>query len=125
MTAPLLPLVYACSGCSNLAQLANRLAVSLDRNHEAEMSCIAGVGGHVAPLVAKACSGRPIMAIDGCPLRCTQACLAQHGITADTTLVLTDLGLRKRQGQDASEADFQQARAALEQHLNLLAQCLQ
>ncbi len=39
-----LPLVYACSGCSNVAQLANDLALRLDRARLAEMSCIAGVG---------------------------------------------------------------------------------
>ena len=55
-----LPLVYACSGCSNVAQLANTLAVRLDRSGVAEMSCIAGVGGHVAALVNKARSGRRI-----------------------------------------------------------------
>ncbi|MBS3959615.1 MAG: hypothetical protein KGZ52_09465, partial [Xanthomonadaceae bacterium] len=37
-----LPLVYSCSGCSSAAQLANRLALMLDRDGEAEMSCIAG-----------------------------------------------------------------------------------
>ncbi|MBF3198252.1 zinc-binding protein, partial [Pseudomonas aeruginosa] len=42
-----LPLVYACSGCSNVAQLANDLALRLDRARLAEMSCIAGVGGDV------------------------------------------------------------------------------
>jgi uncharacterized metal-binding protein len=36
-----LTLVYSCSGCSNAAQLANHLAVRLDRTGVAEMS----VGG--------------------------------------------------------------------------------
>ncbi|WP_317850995.1 MULTISPECIES: putative zinc-binding protein, partial [unclassified Pseudomonas] len=42
-----LPLVYSCSGCSNVAQLANTVALRLDRAGLAEMSCIVGVGGHV------------------------------------------------------------------------------
>lgn len=33
-----LPLVYSCSGCSSAAQMANYLAVSLDRRGLAEMS---------------------------------------------------------------------------------------
>jgi uncharacterized metal-binding protein len=41
------PLVYSCSGCSSSAQMANYLAVQLDRQGLAEMSCIAGVGGNV------------------------------------------------------------------------------
>ena len=80
MHDPKLPLVYSCSGCSNVAQLANTLAVRLDRAGLAEMSCIAGVGGRVASLVSKANSGRPILAIDGCPLQCVRGCLDQHGV---------------------------------------------
>ena len=47
MSKPL-PLVYSCSGCSSAAQMANHLALRLDRAGAAEMSCIAGVGGGVA-----------------------------------------------------------------------------
>ncbi|MDA7086370.1 putative zinc-binding protein [Pseudomonas sp. SA3-5] len=99
------PLVYSCSGCSNVAQLANTLAVRLDRAGLAEMSCIAGVGGHVPALVNKARSGRPILAIDGCPLHCVSACLAQHGIGADVHITLSSSGLRKRYRQDCSTAE--------------------
>ena len=44
------PLVYSCSGCSSAAQLANHVALQLDRRGVAEMSCIAGVGGDVPHL---------------------------------------------------------------------------
>jgi uncharacterized metal-binding protein len=105
MSAATLPLVYACSGCSNVAQLANTLAVRLDRAGLAEMSCIAGVGGRVSSLVDTANSGRPILAIDGCPLQCVKACLAQHGVVASEHLVLSRLGLKKRYGKDCSSSD--------------------
>jgi uncharacterized metal-binding protein len=105
MSNTTLPLVYSCSGCSNVAQLANTLAVRLDRAGLAEMSCIAGVGGHVPALVNKARSGRPILAIDGCPLHCASACLAQHGIGADVHITLSSSGLRKRYREDCSEAE--------------------
>gem|GEM_PF-258460 len=59
-----LPLIYSCSGCSDVAQLANNTAVALDHAGEFEMSCISGVGGKVAPLVRKAQSGRPQPVID-------------------------------------------------------------
>lgn len=65
-----LPLVYSCSGCSSAAQAANYIALKLDREGDAEMSCIAGVGGNVPHLVNIARSGRSIIAIDGCPLAC-------------------------------------------------------
>ena len=100
-----LPLVYSCSGCSNVAQLANSLALRLDRQGLAEMSCIAGVGGGVAALINKAKSGRPILALDGCPLQCVKGCLTQHAIDPDTHLILSQYGLRKRNGEDCSQAE--------------------
>lgn len=102
-----LPLVYSCSGCSSAAQMANHLALRLDRAGEAEMSCIAGVGGGVAGLVRTAKAGRPILALDGCVLACVSACLANAGVTADRHVVLSEFGVRKRKHADfdTSEAD--------------------
>ena len=80
---PSLPLVYSCSGCSSAAQLANHVAVKLDRRGVAEMSCIAGVGGDVPYLVKIAKSGRPIVVLDGCALVCVKSSLARHGIAPD------------------------------------------
>ncbi|MBA4708676.1 putative zinc-binding protein [Aquitalea aquatica] len=99
MTKPNLPLVYACSGCSSAAQMANDLALRLDCAGLAEMSCIAGVGGGVAALVRLAQSGRPVLALDGCKLACVQACLQQIDVTADRTLLLSELGVIKRKHQ--------------------------
>lgn len=92
--------VYACSGSSNVAQLANAIAVRLDRTGRAEMSCIAGVGGDVRPLVRKAQSGRRIVAIDGCPLGCCAAALARHGVVPDRLIALHERGFRKRLRED-------------------------
>jgi|SRR5690554_4399788 len=103
-----LPLVYSCSGCSNVAQLANTVAVMLDRKGLAEMSCIAGVGGDVPALLKKAQSGRVVVALDGCLLQCTKATLARHNITPDHWVLLTELGVKKRQHQDCSAADAEQ-----------------
>lgn len=100
-----LPLVYSCSGCSSAAQMANHLALRLDRAGEAQMSCIAGVGGGVAGLVRTARSGRAILALDGCVLHCVSACLANAGVTADRHLVLSDHGVRKRKHADFDEAE--------------------
>lgn len=111
MSDPKLPLVYSCSGCSNVAQLANSLAVRLDRAGLAEMSCIAGVGGRVASLVNKASSGRPILALDGCQLQCVRGCLDQHGVSADVHLILSNLGLKKRYGEDFSSDTVEQVYA--------------
>jgi len=103
-----LPLVYSCSGCSSAAQMANHLALQLDRAGEAEMSCIAGVGGGVTGLVRTAQSGRRILALDGCVLKCAAACLANAGVVADTHLVLSDYGVKKRKHADFDAAEARQ-----------------
>lgn len=100
-----LPLVYSCSGCSSVAQLANELAVRLDRNGLAEMSCISGVGGGVPSLVKRARSGRPILALDGCVLACVQACLASAGVQADRHLILSQFGAGKRYHSECTDAE--------------------
>lgn len=105
-----LPLVYSCSGCSSAAQLANHLALRLDRAGLAEMSCIAGVGGNVPALVHKArqahAAGRTILALDGCALACARACLSERGMAPTMHVQLQDHGVRKHYG-----ADFEPAQA--------------
>lgn len=95
-----LPLVYSCSGCSSAAQMANHVAVQLDRRGLAEMSCIAGVGGDVPSLLKTAHSGRPMVVIDGCPLECARKSLERHGIVPDEHVQLGQEGVRKRYHED-------------------------
>lgn len=99
-------IVYSCSGCSNVAQLANNIAVKLHRNGIARMSCIAGVGGDVKPLLKVAQSAEKILALDGCPLQCAKHCLERHGLEPDKHIVLTEHGLTKDPNQDVTEEIF-------------------
>jgi len=105
-----LPIVYSCSGCSSVAQMANYIALQLDKLGVAEMSCIAGVGGDVLHLVKIARSGRPIIALDGCSLACTKACLARHGVEPDSYHQLNEYGVKKIYHLDF---DLEQAQAVL------------
>ncbi|MDN3555815.1 putative zinc-binding protein [Halomonas maura] len=98
------PLVYACSGCSDVAQLANEVALRLDHAGDAEMSCIAGVGGGVPGLVRTARAGRPVVAIDGCQMHCARHCLANADVTPTEHVRLYDQGLKKRKGRRYDEA---------------------
>lgn len=101
-----LPLVYSCSGCSNIAQLANQLAIDLDREQLAEMSCIAGLGGDVKSLVKKAHSASQIIALDGCQLNCVKNTLARHQIKPTWHFTLTDFKVKKRYHVDFSKEDL-------------------
>lgn len=106
-----LPLVYSCSGCSSAAQMANDIAVSLDRQRVAEMSCIAGVGGDVGPLVDTATSDRPVLVVDGCPLECAKACLADHDVEPDEHVNLAAEGVPKEYHTDYDDEQADELRA--------------
>lgn len=116
-----LPLVYSCSGCSSAAQAANYIALKLDREGVAEMSCISGVGGNVPQLVHVARSGRPILALDGCALACTLHCLAERGVTADYHVQLQELGVKKRYHADFDQEQADQIALELMQQARRLA----
>lgn len=100
------PIIYSCSGCSNIAQLANQVAIEFDREGVALMSCIAGVGGNVKSLVKQAKAARHIIALDGCALHCVKSCLAQHNVRAQHHYTLTDYGIKKRKHLDFEESDI-------------------
>ncbi len=102
-----LPLVYSCSGCSSAAQMANHVALQLDRRGIAEMSCIAGVGGDVPSLVKVAKSGRRIIVLDGCPLSCAKNCLSRHGVEPDSHHELSQYGVRKKLHADFDPAQVE------------------
>jgi uncharacterized metal-binding protein len=90
------PVVYSCSGCSNVARVAHDIALNLDSDGIAEMSCVSGVIGNIPPIKAIAMSGRKIIAIDGCSLACTKTCLDASDVETSEYFVITDLGIEKR-----------------------------
>lgn len=87
--------IYACSGCSDAGELADRTARVLSQQKLGEMSCLAGIGGRVKPLMNTAAKAGHIVAIDGCPLNCARHTLAQAGFENVQHLELHRLGLRK------------------------------
>ncbi len=117
------PLIYSCSGCSSAAQMTNYLALQLHRRGLAEMSCIAGVGGDVPALVRTARQGRPIIALDGCPLHCVLACLGRQGIRPERHYTLTELGVRKRPRDDFDLAEAEALLPRLEADVEELLAC--
>ncbi|RQH04880.1 putative zinc-binding protein [Paraburkholderia dinghuensis] len=114
------PLVYSCSGCSSAAQTANKVAIVLDREHVAEMSCIAGVGGDVPKLVKVAKSGRPIIGIDGCALACVKNVLRRHGVEPAVWHELSQYEVEKIYGQDYDPENVAKVTAIVKESLSVL-----
>ncbi len=97
METALKPVVFACSGCSPAGQLANQLALELDRHGIAEMSCLAGLGAE-KPVFLKLAERRPVWIIDGCPIECGGGIAEKVHRPAVLHLRLHDFGIKKKEG---------------------------
>jgi uncharacterized metal-binding protein len=95
-------LIFSCSGCADVGELADQAARKLNRDGAGKMFCLAGVGGRVSGILKTAETAQSILAIDGCPLDCTKKTLEQAGITRINHLRLNDLGFEKGQTEVSS-----------------------
>ncbi len=87
--------VYACSGCSDAGEIADRVARQLNHDGTAKMSCLAGIGGRVKSLLATAERAERILVVDGCPLNCAAHTLKLAGFQKFEHLELHKIGIRK------------------------------
>jgi uncharacterized metal-binding protein len=122
-------IVYACSGCSDAGEIADRVARRLTREGSAQMSCLAGIGGRVKSLVMRAENAGHILVIDGCPLNCAAHTLKLAGFTKFDSLELHKIGIRKGScpvtderisaGVDAAKQIISQSRDTTPDSVNL------
>ena len=88
-------LVFACSGASNVGQLANTAAIELARQGHGTFYCIAGIGAHISGMLETAQVADEIIAIDGCPASCVKCTLEHAGLPLHRHVIVTDLGIKK------------------------------
>jgi uncharacterized metal-binding protein len=88
--------ILACSGASNVGQMTNEVAKSLDEAGDAKFFCLAGVGGRVSGMVASVKGSDKVLVLDGCPVACAKKCVDAAGITGYEYLVVTELGIEKK-----------------------------
>ena len=87
--------VVACSGASNVGQIANQAAIELAREKVAGFFCLAGVGGHIKGMVRSAKEADLMISIDGCPVQCAAKTLQHKETEPAIQIIITDLGIEK------------------------------
>lgn len=112
-------LVYSCSGCSSAAQMANAIALSIDRQGAGEMSCITAIGGGVEPFVSDAKAAGLVVAIDGCGLHCAGQCLKKEGIDSFLHYDLSRYGVKQNLHSDFSAPEAEAIQAEIVQDLKI------
>ncbi len=111
-------MILACSGASNLGQLANQAAVELTREGFGKMSCLAAVGAHLKSFVQSAQNASHLIAVDGCPVGCARHMLEHVGIRAQSYVVLYDLGIEKNMDTNLDSAEVEKVKTAIKESAN-------
>ena len=87
-------LVFACSGCSDVGEVADKAARALSKAGFGKMSCLAGLGGNLSGFVESAKGADENIVIDGCPVACAKKIFERIGVTP-SSYILTEMGLVK------------------------------
>ncbi len=72
--------ILPCSGGSNVGQIANQAAVSLDTLGVGKIYCLAGIGAHIDGMVESARGAKRLVAIDGCQVACAKKTIEHAGL---------------------------------------------
>lgn len=88
-------MLFACSGGSNVAQIANDAAKALDRAGKGRMYCAIGVASRLPTFIETANKADVRVALDGCEAHCLKKGFEAAGVSVDVHVVVTDLGIEK------------------------------
>lgn len=95
-------LIYACSGASNVAEIADRVARKLAAEGKGQMFCLASLGADNPDMIQTARDAELNLVIDGCPMNCAQKIFARHRLTNIRIIRVTDYGIPKAKGVPAT-----------------------
>ena len=111
------PLIFACSGASNLGQLSNAAALALHEEGCGQFYCLAAIGEEVAEKMIRAQEADVRIVIDGCNAACGKVALERVGLTVDHHTIIKQLGIEKQSTFAVSDDDVEQVVAAVKQGL--------
>jgi uncharacterized metal-binding protein len=113
------PLVFCCSGCSHLATMAHDIALTMDSDGIAEMSCVSWLNAATDGQVKAKTQGRKIILLEGCRETCNRELFQKLNLTVDVYINFADFGFMPR---SASDGSLQENSIALAQIYQALAE---
>jgi len=84
-------IILACSGASNLGQIANKTATLLQHRGIAKMSCLAAVGADLESYIKSARKADKLIVLDGCPVACGKKICEKAGIAEYNYISISSL----------------------------------
>ncbi len=106
-------MILACSGSSNVGQLANLAAREMTKEGFGRFGCLAGIGAGLSGFVQSAIDADEVLLIDGCPLGCGKGIFENQGVPLRKYLVITELGIEKIHTFDLEPGDIEKVTNAL------------
>jgi uncharacterized metal-binding protein len=88
-------MIFACSGGSNVGQIANDAAKALTQLGQGRMSCVIGLAAHIAEFDERVEEAETVAVIDGCEQLCAAKAVEHLGHRPDVSVVVTDFGIAK------------------------------
>lgn len=95
-------MLYACSGASNVAEVADLTARALAADGDGAMFCLAALASGSDSMVQTARGASVSVMIDGCDADCGKKVLEKAGVDDCIHIRVTDLGIDKVSGLRAS-----------------------
>jgi uncharacterized metal-binding protein len=111
-------MILACSGGSNVGQLANQAAVELTQENFGKMFCLAGIGARLSGFVQSAKDVPEMVVIDGCDVGCSRGIMTQAEVPLKNYLVLTDLGIEKNKNFTLDPRDIEKVKQAVKARMS-------
>lgn len=108
-------MLLACSGGSNVGQLANQACVELTQEGFGKMYCLAGIGGELSGFVRSAQDVPQVVVLDGCEVGCAKAIFNKAGVPLRGHLVLTELGIAKNKDFNLKRDELDKVKTAAKQ----------
>ncbi|MBM3494894.1 MAG: zinc-binding protein [Armatimonadetes bacterium] len=116
-------LLFACSGGSNVAQIANDAAKALDQLGQGRMYCAVGVVARFPGFVETANKADKRVLIDGCEVQCLKKGFEAAGVPVCVRVVVTDLGIEKGHHFDYTQDEVAKVAGAVSKQLGVTPCC--
>ena len=88
-------LIYSCSGCVDVGEIADKVARKLSREGYGKMTCLASISANISGTIASAKGADANVTIDGCSVACARKTLENIGVKPAKSYTLTDMWLEK------------------------------
>jgi uncharacterized metal-binding protein len=109
--------ILPCSGGSNVGQIANQAAVSLDTMSVGKIYCLAGIAAHISGMVESAKGAKRLVAIDGCNVACAKKTIEHAGLKVTDWICITDEGINKSHTFTLEESDIEKITQKIKESL--------